>query len=422
MTDAVEDQGPSMVEASRERLSSALSRAEAGATIVGTLGFLAAAAALATMSTAGHAPSPIWIAVLVLSFAVASRTEFEVGSGSAVPSQIAFIPMLFVFPASLAPLLVAGGCALAVLPDLLLRGTHPARMLVPLSCCWYALGPAIVLTVAGQPRASLDEWPLLLVALASQLLLDAVATFARERLVHGVRLREMAGPLAWVAAIDALLAPIALAVAVAAHDGHAALIAVPALTALLWLFATQWRSKIDQALELREERAAKANLERLSRTDALTGLLNRRGWDEELSRSLERARRGGESLCLALIDLDHFKRYNDEKGHQAGDRLLSACAAAWSQQIRVVDVLARYGGEEFAAVIPSCGLDAAREVLERLKRASPESITCSIGLARWDGHESSESLVRRADAALYRAKREGRDRLISAEPRVLAHR
>jgi diguanylate cyclase (GGDEF)-like protein len=417
---AADHEQQSMVEASRERLSSAMTPAEARATAVGTLGFLAAAAALAVLAPIERMPSPVWTVVLVLSFAVASRSEFEAGTGSAVPSQIAFVPMLFVFPAPLAPLLAAGGYMLAVIPDLARRRTHPARLLVPLSCCWYALGPAIVLTAAGQPAASFEVWPLLLAALAAQTGLDAMATMARERLVHGLHPREMVAPMAWVAAIDALLAPIALAAAVAARYEPAALIAIPALTGLLWLFATQWRAKIDQALELRDERAAKAGLERLSRTDALTGVLNRRGWDEELAAAVERARRLGEPLCLALIDIDHFKRFNDRHGHQAGDRLLTAAAAAWSGQIRVVDVLARYGGEEFAAALPHCELDAAVQVMERLRRASPMGVTCSVGLARWDGQEHSETLVKRADAALYRAKNEGRDRLVVAEDPAVA--
>jgi len=81
-----------------------------------------------------------------------------------------------------------------------------------------------------------------------------------------------------------------------------------------------------------------------ARTDALTGLPNRRAWDEELERELARAKRYGGRLCLAMIDLDHFKRFNDREGHQAGDRLLADSATAWREQLRPSDLLARYGG------------------------------------------------------------------------------
>jgi diguanylate cyclase (GGDEF)-like protein len=115
-----------------------------------------------------------------------------------------------------------------------------------------------------------------------------------------------------------------------------------------------------------------------------------------------------------LLDLDHFKRYNDERGHQAGDAFLRETAMTWRMQLRVTDFLARYGGEEFAALLLECPPDEALQILDRLRAATPEGETCSAGLAYWDGSESPESLVGRADVALYEAKRSGRDRVVSA--------
>jgi diguanylate cyclase (GGDEF)-like protein len=112
---------------------------------------------------------------------------------------------------------------------------------------------------------------------------------------------------------------------------------------------------------------------------------------------------------VALLDLDHFKAYNDRHGHQAGDRLLKAAAAAWQGKLRKTDLLARYGGEEFAVLLPDCGLDSAMEIAERLRTAQPED-TCSIGVAGWDGREAATRLVARADQALYAAKEGGRNR------------
>jgi diguanylate cyclase (GGDEF)-like protein len=157
-----------------------------------------------------------------------------------------------------------------------------------------------------------------------------------------------------------------------------------------------------------------ARLETSARTDDLTGLPNRRAWEHELPRELARAERDGRPVCVAMLDLDRFKRFNDDRGHQAGDRLLKRAAAAWSEQLRASDMLARYGGEEFAVLLPGCRVEDAQALLERLRGAMPEAQTVSAGVACWDGEESADELVGRADAALYRAKRAGRDCLVTA--------
>ena len=157
-----------------------------------------------------------------------------------------------------------------------------------------------------------------------------------------------------------------------------------------------------------------AKLSGLARTDALTGVPNRRAWDEEMPRELSRARRSGEPLSVALLDLDHFKAFNDSRGHQTGDQLLKEAAAAWIEQIRDGDLLARYGGEEFVLLLPVCSRDMAHAVVERLRCVVPDSQTCSVGVATWDGEESPEALIRRADDALYEAKLTGRDRVMVA--------
>jgi diguanylate cyclase (GGDEF)-like protein len=148
---------------------------------------------------------------------------------------------------------------------------------------------------------------------------------------------------------------------------------------------------------------------RMARTDALTGVLNRRVLDHELPRELGRATRTGRPLCVALVDLNHFKAYNDRHGHQAGDRLLKAAGAAWGACLRNTDLLVRYGGEEFAVVLPDCVLEDAMAIAERLRTAQPEG-TCSIGVAQWVPGETVDELIGRADQALYAAKAGGRDR------------
>lgn len=157
-----------------------------------------------------------------------------------------------------------------------------------------------------------------------------------------------------------------------------------------------------------------ARLERVARTDDLTGLANRRAWDEHLSRELARARREGARLAVAVMDLDHFKEYNDRFGHQAGDRFLKEMAARWQGLIRDSDILARYGGEEFALALPGAGLEDAAATLERLRASTPEDEKVSAGVVCWNGTEDELDLISRADHALYAAKRSGRDRIIVA--------
>jgi diguanylate cyclase (GGDEF)-like protein len=157
-----------------------------------------------------------------------------------------------------------------------------------------------------------------------------------------------------------------------------------------------------------------ARLEESARTDDLTGLLNRRAWDEQLPREMARARRHSDPLCIAMLDLDFFKNYNDQRGHQAGDRLLKQAAGAWVAELRASDTLCRYGGEEFTVALPGCNLSNAKDIVERLRVAMPADQTVSAGVACWNGRESAEELVGRADAALYEAKRTGRDRLVTA--------
>ncbi|MBS1844040.1 MAG: GGDEF domain-containing protein [Actinobacteria bacterium] len=167
--------------------------------------------------------------------------------------------------------------------------------------------------------------------------------------------------------------------------------------------------------ELEAEREALiAENEKLARSDALTGLPNRRALDDQLPREMARALRAGTELCLAIIDIDHFKTYNDTFGHLAGDTVLRDCAAAWDGALRGEDTILRFGGEEFLVVLPDCPPGDAVEIVERLRAATPEGQTCSAGLAVWTPGETVDDLVARADKALYAAKESGRDRLVSA--------
>ncbi len=158
-------------------------------------------------------------------------------------------------------------------------------------------------------------------------------------------------------------------------------------------------------------------------TDPLTGQPNRRALDELLAGQLRRAADTGAAFCVLLVDIDDFKRVNDEHGHLVGDDTLRAFAQRAREQLRQGDVCARYGGEEFVVVLPSTRLDAARDIAERLRRGvdghplpidPPLRITVSIGVAEHQPAETPLALLARADAAVYQAKHGGRNRVCAA--------
>ena len=167
----------------------------------------------------------------------------------------------------------------------------------------------------------------------------------------------------------------------------------------------------DRELE-REELLAR--LREQAGTDELTGLANLRSWNRELDTGLARAARTEEPLAIAMLDLDRFKAINDTRGHAAGDALLRELAKALAAELRPGDVLARIGGDEFGLLLPGCSSQTAAATVERLARAAPAPHTFSAGVAEWDGAETPQRLVARADSALYAAKDCGRDQVRTA--------
>jgi diguanylate cyclase (GGDEF)-like protein len=162
--------------------------------------------------------------------------------------------------------------------------------------------------------------------------------------------------------------------------------------------------------------------------DPLTGLNNRRWLEAKLPRLIKRYQYSGQSLTVLMIDVDHFKRFNDAYGHLAGDIVLSTLGQVLQEQLRPTDLSVRYGGEEFVVILPSADLAGARIAAERLREAvnkapistqqgaSLPSVTISIGIAQLSGDENADSVLARADVALYRAKKLGRNRVETEIP------
>jgi two-component system cell cycle response regulator len=159
---------------------------------------------------------------------------------------------------------------------------------------------------------------------------------------------------------------------------------------------------------------------RLARTDALTGLANRRHTDDRLAYEIARARRNKQSLSIALCDIDHFKHINDSCGHLMGDEVLVRIGKTIAGSLRNVDIAGRWGGEEFMLVLPDTPIDGARVAAERIRTAieshgaipnGPTTVTLSAGVTSYVEGDAPEGMVRRADAALYRAKELGRNRV-----------
>lgn len=276
------------------------------------------------------------------------------------------------------------------------------------SLVFYACAVAVltVLWVAvrrTESRWSLLLWPLTVAAglSAASSVAPAAASLCTSTIVLGFLYAGLTQPRA----SSLILMPFALPAYLFVNRAIPAdQLAVRAcVIVVVWVAATEMPAWLTVRL-----RHARAELARLAATDPLTGLANRRHWDEQVSELMSRS----EAPAVLLVDLDHFKRFNDEHGHLAGDEMLIAFAQVIEQSIAAGDLAARWGGEEFAVAVRD--LARAHEVAEQIRRRVPLGQTCSIGLVRHHPGDSLTKLMTRADHALYQAKSTGRDRVVAA--------
>ena len=313
---------------------------------------------------------------------------------------------------------VADLAVMTVIARLLLTDGRQSRSLVYLSS-------ALFVSLLGDFWSGIDTTqgpaselaPIKMLWLAAFILFAAgVADPSMREFTHGATWEDRVSSKrrVWLMGTGQAIPAVTLAVAWSLHgtkydrgSHYDLVIALLGLTVSL-LVSARMTGLLDRISEQSVQLAA------LARSDELTGLHNRRSWNHELSRACATARDTGHPLSIALLDLDHFKKYNDTHGHPAGDRLLREAASTWAERLGPHDVLARYGGEEFAVILPGSMLEDAVLTIDQLRQATPGEQTFSAGVALWEHGTDPAEAIAQADAALYRAKRSGRNQVLAA--------
>ena len=274
-----------VIEEQRVRRLARLAANERLSLAVSNVLFIAAALALFVGIPSERSPSAIAVVLLVAAYAVAFRLDFEIGTGSAVPTQLILVPMLFVLPTGSVPLAVAGAILLASLLDAVRGSLHVERVFLHLGNAWHAVGPALVLGLAGEGPPTLSRWPLYAAALAAQFAFDFATAASREWIVLRVPPKVQLKAMGVVYLIDAGLAPIGLAVAFAATESSNAVVLALPLVALLAVFSHDRQGRINSELELRDAYRGTAFLlgDVVEADDAYTGAHSRQVVDLTVS-------------------------------------------------------------------------------------------------------------------------------------------
>lgn len=394
---------------SRERAACRPGRGDRGVGLALGGGAVAVSVELAWAGPAPTAAQWLVAGLLVVLYAVAFRTEIALAGGSAVPTQPVLVGLLLAGPPTLAPLAVLVAVHAAD-PGLLLRRGQGGldRVLgavVRSAAVWSCVAPGVVLWVAGPAQVSLGRWPLYAAALIAQFALDAAVGLARAASL-GVAPRKVAPSLAWTFTVDLLLAAVGLCIVVAADGGPAALVVLAAPAALVRLLAHDRSRQLHTAVTLG---AAFDAAHEQARIDPLTGLANRRAWQEAVTAFGADAGRGA---VVLVADLDGLKRVNDDQGHAAGDELLRAMADVLRSALPAGSVAARLGGDEFGALVPLPGsvpsgdrrrttgaalADAVRRAVAAHPGVVGVPLSCSIGWAATAPGESPALAAEQAD-------------------------
>jgi len=244
---------------------------------VAALGFLTFAVLSAIFIGSYRAASPLLIVTIIAAYALAATVEFEVGAGSAVPTQLVLVPMLFLVPLGLVPACVVAGLLLADMPRYIKREAHPERAVPLVMSAWYAAGPVIVLAAFGATKPSLSHWYVYILALFCQFAIDFVVSTTRPWYAFGTPPGSQLGPMVSAWAVDSALAPIGLFVAIVAAQHRYAYLACIPLVLLMAVFARERRIRISSAIELGHAYRGTALLlgDMIEADDQATGANNR---------------------------------------------------------------------------------------------------------------------------------------------------
>lgn len=349
----------------RPRDARAVARREAILIAADGAGFVAAAIALAVLGDSALAWRWDVGVALTVAFALAVRARFDNGTGYALPTQLVFVPALLVSPPQHAPLIAVAGWALGRLPDVLRGETHVSRLAIVPGNCWFAIGPALVLTLAGGEGPDWGDWPLYLLALAAQFAGDVVANALRDRIVFGVPPELQLRILAYTWTIDLALSPVGLLAAFAAADARFAFLAVLPLAALLVVFSTERTRRFEAeraSIRAREALIAGASHELQTPLAVLSGVVDTLARSPRLSE--ERRAASYETLQRQTAHLRHLvAQFVDYARLKAGQELLiSVRPTDVAATVRAVGELWQGSGvrTELAAEEVSAMADPAR--------------------------------------------------------------
>jgi diguanylate cyclase (GGDEF)-like protein len=375
----------------------------ATAAVMGT-GFLAFAAVCATRVGRTSSEQVVVALALVIAYGLAHRTKFEAATGSTVPTEPVLVALLFTAPITAVPALVLGGLFLGGSWRAGAGGTF-YQLQVRASTGWYCAGPVAVLWLAGVTSPSPARWPVLLGALGAQFFCDALVALVRCVSMR-VSPRRLVEPLTLTFAIDALLAPLALCAVLVSHGGPGPIFLSLGPVALLRVMSVDRNRRLNTAVTLGKELKSVRDE---SRTDAMTGLANRRAWDEVIARAEltagDRQQREVTTVVL-MADVDYLKAVNDDFGHDAGDELLREFASILRATAPEGAFVARLGGDEFGVIFQTATDDALvtnefvsclRASMVNRKVSCGASVSASFGVASCPTAASVVEAVRMAD-------------------------